>query len=163
MPCLSVELLSFNFDHLGIEHFDQYLISLVWYVWSVCSFLLFSLFLLLFFCCRSVTRALFGGPMFFEPIIGGPLYGLATQTQTPLCLSMSKLTNFRVTLDFFSRFCYSCAIATYSVFLSFSCIFVTIHYVMYFFLYILYLLLAFFLSFSFLLQQFALIGHARIF
>ena len=101
MPCLSVELLSFNFDHLGIEHFDQYLISLVWYVWSVCSFLLSSLFLLLFFCCRSVTRALFGGPMFFEPIIGGPLYGLATQTQTPLCLSMSKLTNFRVTLDLF--------------------------------------------------------------
>ena len=98
MPCLSVELFSFNFDHLGIEHFDQYLISLVWYVWSVCSFLLASLFLLLFFCCRSVTRALFGGPMFFEPIIGGPLYGLATQTQTPLCLSMSKLTNFRVKL-----------------------------------------------------------------
>ena len=119
MPCLSVELLSFNFDHLGIEHFDQYLISLVWYVWSVCSFLLFSLFLLLFFCCRSVMRALFGGPMFFEPIIGGPLYGLATQTQTPLCLSMRKLTNFRVTLDLFFRFCYSCVIATYSVFLSF--------------------------------------------
>ena len=32
------------------------------------------------FSAPPVTRALIGGPMFFEPTIGGPLYGLATHT-----------------------------------------------------------------------------------